>query len=394
MSLPLDGVRVLDASTILAGPLSAGLLGEFGAEVIKIEMPEVGDPVRGYPPLADGESAQWPLIGRNKKSVTIDLRVAEGAALFRRLVRSADVVVTNFRPPTLRTYGIDFDDLCQERPDLVMVHISAFGRTGPYANRPGFARIAEAFAGLTERTGFADGPPMFSGYAIADGVSGIYGAFAAMAALRQRDLTGEPQLADIGLYEPVLRMMEDFIGDFGATGVVAGRSGNDNPKISPNGLFPTADGHQIVLPASTQRMWERLLPLLDDPELHGLHTQEQRVDHRELVNQRVTAFTRRHDLAELLSLLNDAGVACGPVNNAADICADPHIKARGSVLEVEDPERGTTHLMQAPAGRFSGFEPRVGRPGRALGQDTDEVLAHLAGCTAAELDALRDHGTI
>jgi len=394
MSLPLDGIRVLDASTILAGPLAAGLLGEFGAEVIKIELPGVGDPVRGYPPLVDGESAQWSLIGRNKQSVTLDLRTSEGASVFRRLARSADVVVTNFRPPTLRAYGIDFDDLRRERPDLVMLHISAFGRTGPYADRPGFARIAEAFAGLTERTGFPDGPPMFAGYAIADGVAGIYGAFAAMAALRQRDRTGEAQLADIALYEPVLRMMEDFICDFAATGSVATRSGNDNPKISPNGLFPTADGHHIVLPASTQRMWERLLTLLDDPQLKELHTHQQRIDNRELINEHVEAFTRRHDLAELLELLADAGVACGPVNNAADICADPHIKARGSIVEVEDTTRGTTHLMQSPAGRFSGFEPRVGPPGRPLSEDTGEVLARLAGLNPAEIDALRATGII
>lgn len=394
MSLPLDGVRVLDASTILAGPLAAGLLAEFGAEVIKIEEPGSGDPVRGYPPLVDGESAQWSLIGRNKQSVTIDLRKPEGAEVFRGLVRSADVVVTNFRPSTLRGFGIDFDDLCRERPDLVMLHISAFGRTGPYADRPGFARVAEAFAGLTGRTGFPDGPPMFSGYAIADGVAGIYGAFSALLALRQRDRTGEAQLADIALYEPVLRMMEDFICDFGATGAVAGRQGNDNPKISPNGLFPTADGQFVVLPASTQRMWERLEPLLDDPLLRELRTHEQRVANRALVDKRVEAFTRRHDLADLLEIMTGAGVACGPVNDAADICADPHIRARGSVVEVPDPTRGSTHLMQAPAGRFSGFEPRVGSIGARVGEHTDEVLQRLGGCTAQDIETLRARGIV
>lgn len=394
MSLPLEDIRVLDASTILAGPLTAGLLAEFGAEVIKIEEPGVGDPVRGYPPLVDGESAQWSLIGRNKQSVTIDLRRSEGAEVFRRLARSADVVVTNFRPSTLRGFGIDFDELCRERPDLVMVHLSAFGRTGPYADRPGFARIAEAFAGLTERTGYPDGSPMFSGYAIADGVAGIYGAFSAMLALRQRDRSGDAQLADIALYEPVLRMMEDFICDFGATGTVATRQGNENPKISPNGLFPTADGQHVVLPASTQRMWERLEPLLDDPALHELRTHEQRLAHRELIDDRVTAFTMRHDLAELLETLAEAGVACGPVNTAADICADPHIKARGSVVEVADPEGGRTHLMQSSAGRFSGFEARAGSPGPRVGQHTDDVLQRLGGCTVDDIETLRASGII
>lgn len=197
---PLHGVRVLDISTVLAGPLASSLLAEFGAEVIKVELPGAGDPARSYPPLEDGVSAGWAVIGRNKSSVTIDLHHPEAADLVGRLAATADVVVTNFRPAALRRFSIDFGDLVAHRPDLVMVHVSAYGRTGPYADRPGFARVAEAFAGLTHRTGFPDGPPVFAGYPVADGVTGIYAAFAAMLALRQRDLTGEPQLADIGLY--------------------------------------------------------------------------------------------------------------------------------------------------------------------------------------------------
>ncbi|TCP57502.1 formyl-CoA transferase [Tamaricihabitans halophyticus] len=394
MSLPLDGIRVLDAATVLAAPLTAALLGEFGAEVIKVEDPKHGDPIRGYPPFVDGESAQWPYLGKNKKSVTIDLHNSDGVAVFRRLVAETDLVVTNFRPPTLRGFGIDFDELCKVNPELVLVHISAYGRTGPYADRPGFARVAEAFAGLTGRTGNPDGPPMFSGYAIADGLAGIYGAYAAMLALRQRDQTGTAQLVDLALYEPVLRMMEDFIADYGSTGEIAARAGNENPKISPNGLYPTKDGKYLVLPASTQRMWERLVPLLDDPDLAELVTFEQRITQRALVDARVAAFTSRHDLAELVDKLTTAGVACGPVNDAADICADEHIQARGSIREVVDPERGRTHLMQAPAGRFSGFAPRSITPGPRLGADTDAVLGELAGCTATELARLRASGAI
>ena len=394
MSLPLAGIRVLDVATILAGPLTASLLGEFGAEVIKVEHPEDGDPVRSYPPLVDGESAQWAVTGRNKQSVTIDLHDERGQEVFRSLVACSDVVVTNFRAPTLHRFGIDFDDLRIVKPDLVMVHLSAFGRTGPYADRPGFARVAEAFAGLTERTGNPDGPPMFSGYAIADGVTGIYGAFAAMLALRQRDMTGEAQLADIALYEPLLRMMEDFIVDYGATGQVATRAGNENPKISPNGLYRTKDEHYIVLPASTQRMWERLVPLLEDPELEALVTFDQRIAHRELIDARIIEFTERHNLQELMDKLGAAGVACGPVNDAADICADPHIRARGSVVEVADTDRARPHLVQAPAGRFSGFTGHVGGNMARLGEHTEQVLTRLAGLSPQQITQLRDGGAI
>ncbi|WP_328891071.1 CaiB/BaiF CoA transferase family protein [Streptomyces sp. NBC_00316] len=307
MSGPLNGVRVLDISTVLAGPLASSLLGEFGAEVIKVEQPGIGDPARSYPPLDDGVSAGWAVVGRNKSSVTVDLHHPDAAALVGQLAATADVVVTNFRPATLRRFSIDFDDLVSYRPDLVMVHVSAFGRTGPYADRPGFARVAEAFAGLTHRTGFPDGPPVFAGYPVADGVTGIYAAFAAMLALRQRDLTGEPQLADIGLYEPLLRMMEDFVVDYDATGEVRERQGNENPHISPNNLYRTRDGRWLALPASTEQMWRRLLVAMEAPDLAAYDSMTARIEHRGEIEGRVAAFVAAHDLEPLTNLLENAG---------------------------------------------------------------------------------------
>lgn len=390
---PLSGVRVLDVSTILAGPLASSLLGEFGAEVIKIEHPVEGDPARLYPPLEDGVSAGWRMLGRVKRSVTIDLHRPEAAGLVGRLAAAADIVVTNFRPGTLRRYRIDFDDLRAYRPDLVMVHVSAFGRTGPYADRPGFARVAEAFAGLTHRTGEPGRPPVFAGYPVADGVTGIYAAFAALLALRQRDLTGEAQLADIPLYEPLLRMMEDFVVEYGATGESRERQGNENPHISPNNLYRTRDGRWLALPASTEQMWRRLVKVMDAADLAVHDSMNARLEHREEIETRVAAFVAAHDLDPLMSLLVDAGVAAGPVNSAADVCADPHIRARGSVVEVPD-ETGRPRLMQAPAGRFSGFEGTVGRGAPALGEHTTEVLRELAGLTEPEIQDLRHRGVV
>ncbi|ANY06523.1 CaiB/BaiF CoA transferase family protein [Pseudonocardia sp. HH130630-07] len=386
---PLTGVRVLDLSTILAGPLAASLLAEFGAEVIKIEQPGTGDPARSYPPLDDsGTSAGWRLLGRNRSSVTIDLHHPRGAELVGRLAATADVVVTNFRPATLRRFRIDFDDLRAHRPDLVMVHVSAYGRTGPYADRPGFARVAEAFAGLTHRTGDPDGPPVFAGYPVADGVTGIYAAFATLLALRQRDRTGAAQLADIGLYEPLLRMMEDFIVDFGSTGHSRGRVGNRNPHISPNNLYRTRDGRWLALPASTQQMWNRLLGVLGAPDLAVHESMTARLEHREEIEARVAEFVAGRDLEPLMAELVAAGIAAGPVNSAADICADPHVRARGSLIED-----GAGPPVQAPAGRFSGFAGTVRTPAPELGEHTGPVLRGL-GLDDAEIDALRRDGAV
>lgn len=391
--LPLSGITVLDLSTILAGPLASSLLAEFGADVIKIEQPRTGDPARAYPPLVDGDSAQWFMLGRNKRSVSLDLHHADAPAIVGRLVAATDIVVTNFRPATLKRFGIDFDDLVKFRPDLVMVHVSAFGRTGPYADRPGFARVAEAFAGLTHRTGDPDGPPIFAGYPVADGVTGIYAAFAAMQALRQRDLTGEPQLADIGLYEPLLRMQEDFIIGYDLTGRSVERQGNQNPHISPNNLHRTRDGHWLALPASTEQMWRRLVKVMDDDELADWGDLSERIAHRTEIEARIDEFVGQHDLDPLMEILVGAEVAAGPVYSAADICDDPHIRARGSIVTVPD-AAGRSRRMQAPAGKFSGFEPSIRTAAPDLGEHTDSVLAELAGLSGSEIEELRKGGAI
>lgn len=390
---PLSGVRVLDVSTILAGPLTSSLLGEFGAEVIKVEHPVGGDPARRYPPLDGDTSAHWAMIGRNKRSVTIDLHHEDGADLLGCLAATVDVVVTNFRPETLRRFRIDFDDLRAYRPDLVMVHVNAFGRTGPYADRPGFARVAEAFAGLTHRTGDPDGPPVFAGYPIADGVTGIYAAFAAMLALRQRDLTGEAQLADIPLYEPLLRMMEDFIIDYSTTGVSAERQGNENPHISPNNLYRTRDGRWLALPASTEQMWRRLVQVMDAPELASYDNMTARIEHRDQIEACVGRFVALHDLEPLTAILTEAGVAAGPVNSAAQICEDPHMRARGSIVEVKDAD-GRSQWMQAPAGRFSGFEGRIHSAAPRLGEHTTQILRDVVGLSEDEISGLRKRGAV
>jgi crotonobetainyl-CoA:carnitine CoA-transferase CaiB-like acyl-CoA transferase len=392
---PLSGIRVLDAATLLAAPTAASLLSEYGAEIIKIEQPGVGDTMRRYPPFRDDVSLLWKVVGRNRESVTLDLRREQGREVLKELAVQCDVVILNYRPETLAKWGLDFADLVQCRPDIIVLHLTAYGRTGPYAERPGFARVAEAFSGLTNRTGYPDLPPVQSGYPmLGDGVAGLYGAFAIMLALRERDRTGQPQLIDLGLYEPLLRLIEDQIAAHGEDGTVMERIGNSNPLISPNGLFPTRDGRYVSIPASTEPIWRRLVALIGDDSLSAYDSNPARIAHRDEVETKVADWTRSHDLRELVDLCAAAGIACGPVYSAAEIANDPHIAARGSVIEVEDTETGRPIRMAASAGRFSGFQAEVRQTGPRLGEHTDSVLSTLLGYPASRIEALRAEGAI
>lgn len=393
-NLPLEGLRVLDMSTVLAAPLTASLLAEFGADVVKVEHPRLGDPVRDFPPFFDGVSLHHKVTNKGKRSLTIDLSKPEGADLARRLVAEFDVVITNFRPSTLRRWGLDYEDLAEAKPDLVMLHLTAFGREGPYAERPGFARIAEALAGLTHVTGYADRPPVFAGYPIADGIAGVHGAFALMLAIAHHRATGEGQLVDLGLYESLLRMMEDLVVGAAETGEDKQRCGNEQANVCPNGMFPTADGEFVIIPASTQRMWERLIDLLGAEQLRPYSTNAIRLAHRREIEDAIAAFTAQHTLDALMEMFEIHGIACGKLFSASDIIADPHVRARGNLVEVYDDELDRTLTMQAPMPRFSAFTGRPGRPGRALGADTAEVLGALLGMDAEGLADLRGRHVI
>lgn len=394
MAQPLDGIRVLDVSTVLAAPLTASLLAEFGAEVIKVEQPTTGDPVRGYAPYLGDASLHHKVTNRNKKSVTLDFHKPGAARMLRELAAASDVVITNFRPRKLRKWGIDYEDLAEANPRLLMLHLTAFGRTGPYADRPGFARIAEAFSGLTYVTGFEDRPPVFAGYPIADGIAGIYGAFSVMLALVHRDRTGEGQLIDLALYEPMLRMLEDFIIGYAATGQVKERSGNAQPNICPNNLYPTADGQFLILPVSTEQMWRRLVAVMGATDLLNYGTNQQRLAHRSQIDGRIEEFTRSLPVDRLLKLLDEHGIACGKLYSVAEILDDPHIRERGNLIDIHDDETDTMLTMQAPVPQFSTITGSVKSVGPRLGQHTDEIYQSLLGLDGASLERLRSEGVI
>lgn len=393
MPQPLAGVRVLDVATVLAAPLTASLLAEFGAEVIKIEQPGRGDPARSYAPYYNDESLHWRVTGRNKKSVTLNLSSPIGTDLLYKLVEVSDVVVTNFRPETLASWHLDYSDLLRVKPDIIMYHLTAFGRTGPYANRPGFARIAEAISGLTYITGHADRPPVFAGYPIADGVAGMYGAYSILLALRQRDITGEGQLVDLALYEPILRMMEDFIVDYSATGRIKQRRGNEQNNICPNNIYPTADDRYVILPVSTESMWHRLVGMIGDADIARYHTNRERLEHRSEIDSAISTFTRQYTLDKLLTLFEERGIACGKLYSAKDIFEDPQIRARGNLTEIYDSDLKRSLTVQAPIPHISTAQPRL-TPAPRLGEHNNEIYRTLLGINEDALDMYRSAGAI
>jgi crotonobetainyl-CoA:carnitine CoA-transferase CaiB-like acyl-CoA transferase len=386
---PLAGVRILDVATFLAAPSSATLLSEYGAEVIKVEQP-AGDSMRRIGPIRDNVSVWWKVMARNRQSVAIDLNVEEGRVVLRQLVAHSDVIIVNFRPDALKKWKLRYQDLLQHRPNLIYYHLTAFG-AGPYEQRPGFARVAEAFAGLTNRTGFPGQPPVQSGYAmLGDGIAGIYGAFAIMLALRQRDLTGEPQLIDLGLYEPILAMMDDLIINYDVTGSRMERLGNSSPRWSPHGLFPTKDGLFAVIACSTEKLWRQLRKAIGDDSLVRYDGDNNlRVAERTALEGRIAEWTGAQNMQDLLAACDQAGLAVGPIYSPEEIVKDPHILARGSIISRDDTETGKTVRMASPAGRFSGFKGEVRSLGPKLGEQTDSVLTSLLRYTPEQLAQLR-----
>lgn len=397
MGSVLAGIRVLDASTIIAGPLAAGLLGDFGAEVIKIEHPEKGDPIRSYARTAQSVPLYHKVTNRNKQSITLDLHKASAQELFKRLVSQCDVVITNFRPTTLARWHIDYSDLKVLHPSLVMLHLSAFGRTGPYRDRPGFARIAEAFAGLTAITGEPEGPPLFSGFPLADGIGGVYGAYSVLLALFYRQQSGEGQLIDMALYEPIIRILEDIPAVYQATGMVRTQQGNQNPGVAPNDLYPTRDGRWIVLPVSTQRMFERLTmamgqsELLHDPRFRD---NDQRIIHRQVLDETIVAFLHTKDADDMVAYLDRYGVAAGTINSIADVVADPHIRERGNLVSIRDDESDSMIAMPNVVPRLEKSPGHVHHVGQALGASNNAVYRQLLGLSDDDLARLREEGVI
>ena len=394
---PLAGLTVLEMGTLIAGPFCGQILGDFGATVIKIEDPGKGDPMRQWGrSLPQGHSPWWPVIGRNKQSVTLNLRSQEGQALARKLIAGADVLVENFRPGALEKWGLGYDVLSADNPGLVMARVSGFGQTGPYAQRAGYALVGEAMGGLRYVTGEPDRPPARAGISIGDSLAGLHAALGVMMALHGRHRTGRGQVVDAAIYESVLSVMENLITEYGLTGYIRERSGAVLPGIAPSNAYPTGDGALVVIGANQDTLFARLCEAMDRPDLAAdprFSGHAARGVHQALLDSEIAAWTSTLKAADLLARMEAHGVAAGRVYRAPDMLDDPQFVARQSIIETPHPVFGAVR-MQNVFPRLSESPGQVRWPGPALGEHTDLVLAHRLGLSDQILSDLRSRAII
>jgi len=391
---PLDGVRVVDVGNFLAGPFAATLLGEFGAEVIKVEHPEGGDPMRrfGTATALPDATLKWLSESRNKKSVTCDLLQPDGVQLFLKLIAKADVLVENFRPGVMESWGLGWDVLHAANPKLVMLRVTGYGQTGPYRRRSGFAHIAQAFGGLNYLAGYPGETPVLPGTVpLGDYLASLFGAIGVMIALRHAGATGRGQVIDVGIYEAVFRVLEEIAAAYGLHGTVREREGSGSFVACPHGHFRCKNGKWIAIACTTDKMFERLAAAMGRPELASAEhygPQRKRLAARDVVNRIVTEWVGAHDRTEILELCLAEEVPAGKVNSIADIFADEHFAARGNLARVDAPGLGEV-VVPGVVPRLSATPGRINNLGPALGDATQDVLASLLGIGAAELERLR-----
>jgi succinyl-CoA:(S)-malate CoA-transferase subunit A len=396
-SAPLAGIRVLDAGTFIAAPFAATVLSEFGAEVIKVENPTGGDPWRHYgtPTSRDGDTLAWLSEARNRSSLPLDLRQPRGADLFLDLVQRSDVLCENFRPGTLEKWGLGWEELSARNPRLILLRVSGFGQNGPYRSRPGFARIAQAFGGLTHLAGMPDGPPVTPGStSLADYTSGLYGAIGVLLALRERDASGRGQVVDIALYESIFRFLDELAPAYAASGKVRDREGTGTALACPHGHFPTADSRWVAIACTSDRMFERLTVVMKRPDLlQRFQHAADRIDHRAEVEQAVTDFTASLNRAELLSRCEAGDVPCGPVNTIADIFDDPQVAARGNLQTLHDAEVGDV-VVPGVVPTLSRTPGNIRSLGPAKAAGAERVLTEILDLDPEQIADLREAGII
>ncbi len=395
MAAPLAGIRVLELGSLIAGPFCAKTLGDFGAEVIKVEPPGEGDPLRRWRKLRNGTSLWWHVQSRNKKSVTCDLRRAKGQEIVRRLARRAQIVVENFRPGALEKWNLGWDALSRENPKLVLVRISGYGQTGPYRERPGFGAIGEAMGGLRHVTGFPGQPPVRPNLSIGDTIASLHGVMGALLALREAEKTGKGQVVDVALYESVFNCSESLLPEYDAGGYVRERSGSTLPGIAPSNLYPCKDGTYVLIAGNADSLYRRLMgaigreDLRDDP---ALARNDGRAAQMERIDDAIAEWTRRFSQEEVLREMEKAEVPAGRIYSAADIAADPHYAARGMIQSIVagdgEPLRvpGIVPKLSATPGAIRSAAPK-------LGEHTEEVLKEM-GYSGGEVSEMRQAGIV
>jgi len=396
MQKPLQGIRVIELGQLIAGPFAAKMLGEFGADVIKIEPPGTGDPLRKWRLLHEGTSVWWAVSSRNKRSVTLDLREPEGQDVVRKLIAEADVLVENFRPGTLEGWGLGWEALHALNPRLVMLRVSGYGQTGPYRDRPGFGVVGEAMGGLRHLSGEPDRTPVRVGVSIGDSLSALHGVIGVMLALRHRDQNGgEGQEIDVALYESVFNMMESLIPEFSVFGAVRQPAGSSLPGIAPSNAYRCRDGRYALIAGNGDSIYQRLMALIERPDLAAdpaLAHNDGRVKQVELIDAAISAWAASLELEEVLAKLTAERIPAGKIYDAADIASDPHYKARDMLLETRLDD-GTPVTLPGIVPKLGSTPGGVSRPAPTLGQHTDEVLEQL-GIDAEQRAQWRARGLI
>lgn len=394
---PLANLRVVEMGQLLAGPFCAQLLGDFGAEVIKCEPPGTGDPMREWGATkAKGRALWWPVLARNKKSVTLDLRKLEGQEVARRLIAKSDILIENFRPGTLERWELGYEQLASLNPGLIMVRVTGFGQTGPYAQQAGYGSIGEAMGGLRYVVGDPSNPPSRMGISLGDSLAGTFAAFGALIAVHYRSQTGRGQIVDSAISECVLAMMESLITDYQQAGYIRERTGAILPKVAPSNVYPTADGQMVLIAANQDTVFRRLAEamgrtaLAQDPRYS---THAARGDNQQQLDDLISAWTQTLGARELLDLMSTHAVPAGQMYRAPEILADPHFRARRAIVEVSDSIFGTL-AMQNVVPRFSESPGEIRHTGPELGAHNHEVYKGLLGLDDEEIRRLAGNGVI
>jgi formyl-CoA transferase len=393
---PLAGVRVLELGSFIAGPFAGQLLGDYGAEVIKIEAPDTGDPMRSWGLTLDGESLWWPAIARNKRSVAVDMRAPAGRSVVRRMIDRVDIVLENFRPGRLAEWGLGYEALSATNPGLVLVHVSGFGQSGPRAGDAGFGSIGEAMGGIRFTTGSPDQPPSRCGISLGDSLAALFAVIGAMGALNARHRSGLGQEVDVAIYEAVAALMESTMADFELGGHVRARSGSVLKGVAPSNVYSTADGSSVILAANADAVFGRLCAAMGRPDLASddrFSTHAARGDHMDELDALIESWTVGHSATDLLTLLAEAGVPAGQIYAAPQMLADPHYLAREMVLRMPN-HAGLDVPMAGVVPKFTGTPASVDSAGPDLGQHTEWALREVAQLSQLEIDELAGAGTV
>jgi formyl-CoA transferase len=389
-NMPLQGIRVLELSNHLAAPTASMYLADFGADVIKVERPGDGDELRRWGNHKDGVGLYFKVINRGKRSVTADLRTPLGVRIVKKLVEDTDVVTENYRSGTLERWGLGYDVLSRINPALVMLKVTGFGQTGPYADRPGFGTLAESFTGLAHISGEADGPPLLPAFGLGDASTGLMGAFLLMVALRERDRSGKGQVIDLALYETLLTLLGPQVINYDQLGLIQQRDGSRLPFTAPRNTYRTRDGKWVVIAGSTQAVFERICAALEVPELATdirFAKNHVRLSNRVVLDEYLQAAVERLDFDELIRRFDAAQAAAAAVNDVAQVLRDPQVIARENVVAIPDDELGGPVRMQNVVGKLSRTPGRIRGAGPRLGADNRAVLVEKLGFSEAELRA-------